>query len=746
MTVAASVCDIREALAGKAVLDIGCGLAAAQVTKFLAELGAAVTRFEPVAGDPFAAYYPAYRVWHGAAATQLVVAPSDPRVMAAAASADICVLGGENFPGYDWFVDPDTLLACNPGLVILVIEAAPPNHPDHGKPATELLAQARSGLASELSERGPVHLAFAPAGQGAALLGLTALFASLCRRARGGAGEIVRTSLYEGALTLAPSHWMRAARPSGGFNFAIPKDPSPLIFCCRDGRYVQIVLGSAGSKGALYGILRIDDPSVRPEDSGMPTGRGEPKNFFGDVDLLARHVALFDSAPLLAALNQAGIACSPVLAPGECWNDPQVDYLGLIKTGQDGTAHVGLPLRGVLRRAAVAPPIAAAPLAAPSPGAPPLAGVRVLDFGIFVAGPYGGVALADLGADVIKIETPQGDPNRNIYRSYAAVNRGKRAITLDLKTPEGQAIARRLIASSHLVMSNFRPGVSRRLGIDPATLHATDPDLVVIETTGFGRGGPHGDRPGFDMIFQAFCGHDIRAGGTGNPPYWDRTSMVDYVLGLIEQVGMLIGLWWRLHGGGGADLELALLDAGLLLMSELLRLPDGSFAGAPINNATRTGFHPAEAFYQCSDGWIAVAARGPIQAAALAATLGLTLGPVAGWSEAAGISIAAALVAQDRAGALARLLAAGIWATRCVESGEVALFDPDRTPADLVAVSESQVYGQVSQIGGLFSLGDGRHTAPRGAPGAGEHTASILEELGIVGSERDDLFARRIVA
>ena len=135
---------------------------------------------------------------------------------------------------------------------------------------------------------------------------------------------------------------------------------------------------------------------------------------------------------------------------------------------------------------------------------------------------------ADLGADVIKVEPVTGDPNRSIFRSYGSVNRGKRCITVDLKAPEGLKIAQQLCVAADVVTNNFRPGVSTRLGIDAKTLHALKPELIVLESAAYGSTGPKAEGAGFDMCFQALCGHDWRAGGVDNPPLWNRTSMVDF--------------------------------------------------------------------------------------------------------------------------------------------------------------------------------------------------------------------------
>src|SRR5258706_12346198 len=153
-----------------------------------------------------------------------------------------------------------------------------------------------------------------------------------------------------------------------------------------------------------------------------------------------------------------------------------------------------------------------------------------------------------------------GDPNPNIFRVFASVNRGKRAISIDLKLPEGLQIAQRLCVGADVVTNNFRPGVSARLGIDAKTLHALKPDLIVLESAAYGSTGPRAEGAGFDMCFQAWCGHDWRAGGVGNPPLWNRTSVGDFAAGLIGEAAVLQRFYQRARSGAGARAAAVLLN------------------------------------------------------------------------------------------------------------------------------------------------------------------------------------------
>jgi len=732
-----------EGLEGLKVVDLGLGMAAALVAKYLVEAGANVTRVEPPGGDPFYQHYPAYRVWRRGLRVDDQASRSESSLQTLLAAADACIIGGEDHPAVQgWRRSAAEIQSLNPRLVILDIQGYPPHTEHSGRPARDILVQARSGLAFEHYSNRPLLMGFEPTNYGAALQGLAGMFAALFERERSGLGQIASTSLFEGALMWALCLWIEAERPTPASNFVMPKDPCPLIFRCADGTYIQVVLGSAGSKGRLYRVLEINDPTVDINDSGMPKPRADTRNFFGDIDVLAAHIARRDRAELLEAICKADLPAEPVLPPGGCWEDAQVLHNGIIVRDPDGIRHVGHPVS-----VKISP---APPKALPAPGPGPLSGLTVIDFGAFVAGPYTSIALSDLGANVIKVEAVTGDPNRSVFRSFTSVNRGKRVIALDLKSPEGRDIARQLCKNADIAINNFKTGVSARLGIDAKSLHEVNPDLIVLESAAYGSSGPKAERPGFDMVFQAFCGHAYRAGGLGNPPLWNRTSMVDYAGGMLGAVAILQQLFQRARSGSGAELRIGLLNSGIYLLSELIALPDGRFTGAPSLNHEQSGYHPAEQMYETADGWIAVAARDGASARRLVDALHLSATvtrPAGEWGEDEGKAIAAAIRGWPLAELLTLLEAAGVWAERCRRDVEHAvLHDPDLMSAGTVYCSQHPDYGQLREIGPLFRFSRSRCAGHAHAPLRGQHTRELLTELGYDGAAIDGFYARKIVA
>jgi crotonobetainyl-CoA:carnitine CoA-transferase CaiB-like acyl-CoA transferase len=198
----------------------------------------------------------------------------------------------------------------------------------------------------------------------------------------------------------------------------------------------------------------------------------------------------------------------------------------------------------------------------------PLDGIRVVDLTSYIAGSYGAMMLADLGASVVKVEALEGDSFRELPGFYGW-NRGKRSIAVDLKQPDGRAIVHRLAREADVAMDNMRPGVAERLGVDFDTLAALNPRLIYSSVTAFGRTGPYRDRPGFDPLLQAMGGL-MALQGFGGPPEYLRTAPTDYYCAALACQGILAALYVRERTGRGQRVETSLLNAVLALQSGLV--------------------------------------------------------------------------------------------------------------------------------------------------------------------------------
>ncbi len=210
----------------------------------------------------------------------------------------------------------------------------------------------------------------------------------------------------------------------------------------------------------------------------------------------------------------------------------------------------------------------------------PLAGIKVLDFSRILSGPYASMVLADLGAEVVKVEpVGSGDETRNfppfkgpLSHYFIALNRSKKSITLDLKSPEGAKIARDLARKSDVVLENFRPGVMDRLGLGYETLRADNPGLVYCSITGFGRNSPHGDKPAFDIVAQALSGVMDVNREPGQPPNKLGIPLGDMAGSIFSLFGLLAALVERNTTGHGRHVEIAMLDSLIAMQGYLSQI------------------------------------------------------------------------------------------------------------------------------------------------------------------------------
>ena len=711
-----------------AVVDLGVGLGAVLAAAHFVDLGVPVHRLDPRGGDPFAEIYPVYRSLRSGE-----LAITDDQLEPALASADVCILGGEDFPGLVRRADAEAIFARHPHLVILELGGGR-DAEGREMPAVELLAQARSGLCFDQTADRPFAWPLPVASFAMALHGLIGVWAALIARAGSGQGCIVRTSLQHGAAAVTAPDRMSYERPSDQARTIVPRDVRQLILKCADGRYVQFAK-PPGTLAKIYGVFGIPvtgDPATF-EARERPT---DPRDFFGNYPLFSAKAAAFTSDELLARFWAAAIPADIVLAPGECWDDPQVEANGIIRTRGDGVRTVRFP--AVLRQIEGEPGPARA--SAGIDGVGPLAGVRVIGLGAYIAGPYAARMLADLGAEVIKVDALGGDPSAGTYGHWWVCNSGKRSIRINVKTPEGLELLHRLCASADVVHHNFRPGVPERLGVDPASLRARAPGTVTLQCSAYGTTGPKADYPGFDQIALGLTGNEVRAGGTGNAPIWYRHCIVDYTAGMIGSIATLIGLFERLRGGCAIEAEVNLLDTALYLMSELVKLPDGSFAGAPPNDFERLGTSATQHYYQTNDGWIAVAARGAAMEQRLWAVLGLSTGRTAD-------ALAARFGRMSTSGALQVLGDAQVWAARCVNLQEMGMdADPAAAAAGLVRAFADPVMGTVIGTGPLVSLFPGDPRGPLRAPQIGEDASQLALEIGYSEGQVADFLQRSIIA
>jgi CoA:oxalate CoA-transferase len=258
----------------------------------------------------------------------------------------------------------------------------------------------------------------------------------------------------------------------------------------------------------------------------------------------------------------------------------------------------------------------------------PLSSLRVLDLTRVLAGPFCTAMLADLGAEVIKLEPPQGDDYRHIgpfvsgeSALFTLVNRGKSSVVIDLKDPQGQTLARQLAATCDVVVENFRPGVAARLGLGADRLRADNPGLVYASISGFGQSGPQAGLPAYDLVVQAMSGLMAATGEEGGAPLKVGESFGDLVAGLYASWAILAALVQRGRTGTGATIDVAMFDAlfSMLPTSHAIHLYAGQ---VPARVGNR---HPLSTPFGCfatQDGQAVIAVLGPAQFARLCTVIG----------------------------------------------------------------------------------------------------------------------------
>jgi len=373
--------------------------------------------------------------------------------------------------------------------------------------------------------------------------------------------------------------------------------------------------------------------------------------------------------------------------------------------------------------------------------------VRVVDLSRVLAGPYATMTLADLGADIVKVEHPiGGDEARSWGPPYVggesayflSVNRSKRSVALDLKDPEGRELALDLCAGADVVIENFRPGGAARLGLDYETVRMRRPDVVYCTISGFGRREPH-DRPGYDFIVQAESGLMSITGDPEGVPTKVGVALVDVLTGLNAATAILAALHRRDRTGEGELIEISLLDstfAALVNVAENALVTDEE--PERYGNA-----HPSIVPYQpfrASDGWIAVAAANDGLYKRLCSAIGrpdLAADERYATNEAR-VRNRAALVTELESVFAARsteewvelLLAAGVPAGKIRGVGEAL------RAAETATTSVSHpTAGRLELVAAPFSLLRAGVEPPSPPPLLGEHTAEVLADLG-VGEER----------
>jgi crotonobetainyl-CoA:carnitine CoA-transferase CaiB-like acyl-CoA transferase len=392
-----------------------------------------------------------------------------------------------------------------------------------------------------------------------------------------------------------------------------------------------------------------------------------------------------------------------------------------------------------------------------------LDGVRVLDFGRYIAGPFCAALLGDLGAEVIRIERLGGGEDRWIIpvgtgedgggALFLAINRNKRGMTLDPASPKGREIVKKLVATADVVVANLPPSVLRSLALDLDSLRQTKPDIILTTATGFGAGGPLSHKHGFDGIGQAMSGA-VYLSGTPEQPIMLKMSWVDFGTASLSAFGTLAALMERRKTGHGQKVEGALLRTAIAFGNSTLIEQALTQVDRVATNNTSFNTAPSD-IYQCRDGWIIATVIGGPMFRRWARMIGEEhwLGDERYRDDQARADNNAAITERMNrwctertcAEALAALEEANIVAGQ-VYSPQQALDDEHIRAAGLLVEREFPALGNTVPIAPTpIDLSDTPGTYRRRAPLVGEHTDEILREIGYDEAEIAALHAEKIV-
>ena len=390
-----------------------------------------------------------------------------------------------------------------------------------------------------------------------------------------------------------------------------------------------------------------------------------------------------------------------------------------------------------------------------------LEGIRVVDLTRILSGPFCSMFLADMGAEVIKIEDPEdGDPVRrqgaevNGYSLYfASFNRNKRSLTLDLRSAEGKEILHSLLRRADVVINNYRPGVMDRMGLGRAALKALKPDLVSAHVTGFGLAGPYADRPSFDFIAQAMSGFMSVNGFADGPPLRAAPPISDLVAGAYAAMGILAALVRRNRTGEGEEVATALTDS---MTSMLAFLATNYFADGrlPVRTGNDHALASPYGLFEAADGEIAVAPSNDTFYFKLLDALGLAhlkdhpdfLTNDLRFRHRAAIN--AEINARTRLQPVAHwidvLNRAGVPCGRVLDMRQV-FEDPQTRHQQMRITIDHPQYGRLDVLGFPIKFSDEPCRVHRPPPALGADTDAILAELGIGGERIAGLRAKKVI-
>ncbi len=782
---------MTDALRGMRILELAAGPAAGLATMILADFGAEVMRIRHPDGnlDDTLPAATMYRRGKASLSLDLDKAPDRERFESLCANADVLVCSWRSAALARRGLDFEVLQARHPHLSLAHISGFGSSGPLAEVPGYEHAVAAYAGrmqtFAGIVDRPGPVFSALQVAVHACAQATAAGILASQYARGERGKGQLVETSLLQGLLAYEQGAMIghQFAEHLGSLLPAMqipPEPPPPSLYYhpaqAGDGRWMQF--GNLLPHLFDNFLIATDLIDVIADEGFDPKQlllRPEAKQEAFRERMLKRIQERSASAWMETFVADGGIVAAPYQTTQEALEDPDIVANGHVIARGTGRRELG-PLARLT--ATPAKPGADADAAAleqswqasgPQTTATranaglPLAGVRVVELATIIAAPMGASLLADMGAEVIKVEQIGGDPFRSMLNGIGAsrVNPGKDSISVNLKSPEGQAAVQKLLASADVVIHNYRPGVPEKLGIDYDRVSADNPGVVYLQCNGYGPDGPGALRPSTHPIPGAAMGGVMYQMGEQLPEalqdfaslrLWTSRLMranevnPDPNTAMVIASTAMLGLSARQRTGQGQQILVDMFGANAYANHDDFF----SYPGKPrraLPDTDLLGLHPTYRLYTCADGqWVFFAAPSHRERAAFSETLA-----------AAGIEPPgeALLTANDEqtAEALAQLFAtrdADSWQALLSSAG-VACVRADADPPSTFWLESAQVaangfiadaehprWGAYQRHGPMAKFGGMTQTL-HGPPLAGQHNSKVLESLGYTAAEIEQM-------
>ncbi len=606
--------DRGGALEGVVVVELAQSLAGEFAGGLLADMGATVVKVEPRDGSPLrrrgpgiagedSLYFQSENRGKYSVVAELGELGREPWLAKLLATADAVIedLGPGRLEAIG--LSPAALCALNARLAVLRISPFGQTGPLAGERGDDRIAQAFSGMqfATGFPDRPPIPVTVPLAEAWSAILGAGALLMAVFHARRSGHGQVVDIGLYQTALRMQEDVVIRhhrtgavAARMGTESATVVPAN----VYPTGDGGW--IALSGAGDQPFARLCEAIEAPEA-VKDPRFATSAARLANRAAADELVRSWILEHDLADVEARFMKAGVAGTAVRSVDEIIGDAHVQARGSVvrlksSSGRDFLAPAPTPkfartsardaasaprlcehtaaVRASIERIAARPRPDMRPSGAPGTGA--LAGVRVLDLSQWLAGPAAAALLGDFGAEVIMVELPatgaaapmDGPGSRG--PGFPVTNRNKRSITLDVRSPRGREVFLELVRLSDVIVENFRPGTLERWNLGPSELHAVNPRLVLLRSSGFGQNGPYTARAAFNPVGLAFGGMTYLNGFPDRPPCRDGVTAGDYTTALFNVLGMVAALLRRDLDGQGQVVDTAMFECALRLTGDLL--------------------------------------------------------------------------------------------------------------------------------------------------------------------------------